>query len=101
MKYNELPAHSSWAFKKDADRLAAENKATYEALRKVCTRGELPCGGKVVVKEMGPVYHRRRFKVICNPIQLDSKHIALFCDRGNLCFGYTVTNSGGIEIFTD
>lgn len=101
MKYNDLPVHSSWAFKKDAERLHMENQATYEALRGVCTRGEAPCGGKVVIKELGPAYGRRRFKVICNPIKLDSKHVALFCDRGNLCFGYTISGGGVIEIFTD
>ena len=100
MRYNELPAHESWSFREDADRCREENLATYEELRKVCTRGEAPCGGKVVVKELAPGYGHRRFHVVCNPIRLDSLHVALFCDRGGLPFGYRV-EQGVICVHTD
>ena len=101
MKYNDLPVHSDWAFREDADMCAHENRMTYEKLREICTRGEAPCGGKTVVKPLGPVYGRTRYKVICNPTRLDMAHIALFCDRGNLCFGYSIGAGSVIEIFTD
>ena len=90
MNYNELPAHDSWAFWADAERFRDENRATYDKLRKVCTRGQSPCGGKVVVRELAPERGRRRFAVVCNPIRLDSLHVALFCDRGWLAYGYRV-----------
>ena len=100
MKYNELPAHSSWAFKKDAARLHDENMATYEALRKVCTHGDRPIGGMAVVRELTPGYACRRYQIVSNPIRLDSLHMALYCDGGGLCFGYRVENSV-IVVYTD
>lgn len=101
MNYNELPVHSQWAFRMDAEQCARENRVSYEKLREVCTRGEAPCGGKTVVKHLGPGYKKDRFSVVCNPKRLDMDHIALFCDRGNLPFGYRVGPGSVIEIYTD
>ena len=101
MNYNELPVHTPWAYRQDAGKCASENRATYDRLREVCTRGEAPCGGRTVVKRLSPAYGRARYIVVCNPRRLDMDHIALFCDCGNLPFGYRVTNGSVIEIYTD
>ena len=101
MKYNDLPVHTQYAFRNDAAKLHRENKDTYEKLREVCTRGEAPCGGKTVVKRLGAGISKDRYKVVCNPLGIDMDHIALFCDRGCLNFGYNVAAGSIIEIYTD
>lgn len=98
--YNALPAHKAWAFTKDEDRKSRENAETYKRLREVCEFGEEPDGDKVVVTEGVPLYLKNEYRVISNPIGLDALHIALFCDRGNLCFGY-YNRAGLICVYTD
>ena len=98
--YNALPAHNGWAFDKYADVKRHENAETYRRLRKVCEFGDKPDGDKVVVTEGVPLYLKNRYRVVSNPIGLDALHIALFCDRGNLCFGY-VCRAGIIDVHTD
>ena len=100
-RINALPVHSQWALRSDAEQCARENRATYDKLREVCTRGEAPCGGKTVVKQLGLARGMLRFAVVCNPNRLDMDHIALFCDRGDLGFGYRVGVGSVIEIFTE
>ena len=98
--YNALPAHNGWAFDKYADVKRRENAETYERLREVCEFGDEPDGDKVVVMDVGALYHKNEYRVISNPICLDALHVALFCDRGNLCFGYGY-RAGIIDVYTD
>lgn len=98
--YNALPAHSAWAYTEGADMKCRENAETYERLCEVCEFGGEPDGDKVVVTDVVPLYHRNEYRVISNPIGLDSLHVALFCDSGNLCFGYGY-NAGIIDVYTD
>lgn len=98
--YNAMPAHKAWAFAKYADVKRRENAETYERLCDVCKFGDKPDGDKVVVTEGVPFYLKNRYRVVSNPIGLDSLHIALFCDRGNLCFGYRYS-MGTIDVYTD
>lgn len=86
--YNTLPAHSAWAYTDDEDRKRRENSETYERLCEFCELGDEPDGRKVVVAYVGPLYGINRYRVVSNPIGLDALHVALYCDRGNLCFGY-------------
>lgn len=74
--------------------------ATYDELCRVCTHGDAPIGGKVVVKDLGPAYAKHRYAVVSNPIGLDAEHIAFWCDGGNLCFGFGIRGSV-IEVYTD
>lgn len=97
--YNALPAHKAWAYTKDEDRKRRENAETYKRLCEVCEFGDEPDGGKVVVMDVGSLYHRNEYRVISNPIGLDALHMALFCDRGNLCFGYGYC-AGLIDVYT-
>ena len=73
---------------------------TYDKLCRVCTFGEQPIGGKVVIKRMGAAYAKERFAVVSNPIGLDSEHIAFWADHGNMPFGFGV-RAGIIEVYTD
>lgn len=98
--YNALPAHSAWAYTEGADMKCRENAETYERLREVCEFGGEPDGEKVVVMDVEPRYHVNEYQVISNPLGLDALHVALFCDRGNLCFGYGY-NTGIIDVYTD
>lgn len=98
--YNALPAHSAWAYAADEDRKFRENADTYERLCEVCEFGCESDGDKVVVTDAVPLYHRNEYRVISNPIGLDALHVALFCDSGNLCFGYDY-NAGIIDVYTD
>lgn len=75
-------------------------RETYARLCEVCTFGKEPIGGKVVVHDLGPGYTVHRYRIVSNPIGLDSEHIAYFCDGGNLCFGYRTCGSL-IEVYTD
>ena len=98
--YNALPAHSAWAYAEDEDVKCRENAETYERLREVCEFGREPDGDKVVVMGCGPKYYANEYQVISNPLGLDALHVALFCDSGNLCFGYGY-NAGIIDVYTD
>jgi len=100
-KLNALPVNAPWAYKPNYAELAEQNRATYEEVSKVCTFGEQPIGGLVVVRQMAPAYARARYKVVSNPIGLDTAHIALFCDGGSLCFGYRMGAGSVIEVYTD
>lgn len=73
---------------------------TYDKLCKVCTFGEHPIGGLVVVRYLGPSYTKQRYAIVSNPIGLDAEHIAFFCDAGNLPFGFGM-HAGIIEVYTD
>lgn len=98
--YNALPAHSAWAYTEDEDRKRRENADTYERLSEVCEFGDEPDGDKVVVMCVGPRYGRTEYRVISNLVGLDALHVALFCDDGNLCFGYDY-RAGLIDVYTD
>lgn len=73
---------------------------TYEEVRRLCQFGNSPVDGKVVVRELSCRYASRRYEVVSNPIGLDYDSIALFCDSGNLPFGYHLRD-GIICVHTD
>lgn len=98
--YNALPAHKAWAYTENEDIKRRENHDTYQRLLEVCEFGDKPDADKVVVMDVGPIYHKNVFRVISNPIGLDVLRVALFCDRGNLCFGYGYC-AGLIDVYTD
>lgn len=98
--YNELPVHSPWAFTEDELRKANENRATYLRLKEVCVFGDEPDGEHVVVALSSHGYAHTTYRVVDNPIGLSMRHIALFCDDGNLCFGHSV-RGGYIDVYTD
>jgi hypothetical protein len=44
--------------------------------------------GKVIVRDLGPVRHGRRFQIESNPVGMPVRMVALVCDGGGLPFGY-------------
>ena len=98
--YNALPAHSAWAYTEGADMKCRENAETYKSLREVCKFGYEPDGDKVVVMGLDSTFYRYRYCVVIIPIGLVALHLALFCDSGNLCFGYG-SSGEQIDVYTD
>lgn len=99
-KYNALPVHYGYAFTPSAAQAASENAATYAALKDACMFGSEPDGTHTVIAHAGTSYARASYRVIDNPHGIDAAHIALFCDHGNLCFGYSAC-LGKIDVYTD
>lgn len=79
---------------------AEENYKAYEKIRDLCQFGTRPVEGKVVVQHEMAGYSHDRYRIISNPIGLPIDLIALFCDSGNLRFGYH-TDGTDIYVHTD
>lgn len=60
----------------------------FTQIRDLCTFGTRPVDDKVVVCHSGYGYGVTRYKVVSNPLRMPMDLIALYCDGGNLCFGY-------------
>lgn len=99
-RYNALPVHYGYAFTPSAAQAAKENAETYDALQDVCKFGSEPDGTHTVIAHAGTSYARASYRVIDNPHGIDAAHLALFCDRGNLCFGYSASLDR-IDVYTD
>lgn len=54
----------------------------------------------IIVQNIGTGYAHKKYRVLKNRPGLDSKDLAIICDRGNLCFGYR-DEAGIICIYTD
>jgi hypothetical protein len=55
---------------------------------------------KAIVDHAGTGYAHKKYRVVHNPNKLSTNELALFCDRGNLCFGYRC-QGGLILVHTD
>lgn len=97
---NKLPVHSPWAFKEDEGRKRLENLATYKEIEDLVVFGDTPIEGKVVVGRPRPSYGHTEYHIVSNPLGMSIRLIALWCDRGNLCFGYRVEGPT-ICVYTD
>ena len=82
---------------------------TYDELKKVCmfvqdgytpTQQELDT--KCIVKPIGVGYGTSDYRILNNPphLHLTKEEIALFCDGGNLPFGYGAAGNY-ISVYTD
>ena len=82
---------------------------TYDELKEICmfaTEGCTPTqqelDTKCVVKPIGISYGCANYRILSSPphLHLTKEEIALFCDGGNLCFGF---GSCGhcISVYTD
>ena len=67
----------------------------FKLIRDMCTFGTKPVDDKVVVCHSGYSHGVTRYRVISNPLNMPSRLVALYCDGGNLCFGY---HASGDEI---
>lgn len=55
---------------------------------------------KAVVSHLSTGYAHAKYRIHQNPNKLSSRELALFCDHGNLCFGYT-GQEPIIKVYTD
>ena len=97
---NKLPVHSPWAFTENEAQKSLENRAAYKAIEDLVVHGDAPIDGKVVVSIAKPCYGHTEYRIVSNPLGMSTRLIALWCDRGNLCFGHRVTGST-ITVWTD
>ena len=72
----------------------------YETIKELCRFGKEPADNKVVVSLGKIQYGRHHYSVVSNPIDMPIDLIALFCDQGNLYFGYRAFGND-ICVFTD
>ena len=54
----------------------------------------------IVIKHEGSGYAHTKYRVLRNTPGLSTKDLAIICDKGNLCFGYSMRN-GLICVHTD
>lgn len=103
--------YSDWAFTENEREKMAENKKEYEAL---CTkyniyRNDLRVNPEVnedkydIIIGRLPGYNHSEYNIIKNKPNLTLLQLALICDEGNLCFGYTQGHKikDGIYVFED
>lgn len=82
---------------------------TYDELKEICmfaTEGCTPTqqelSTKCIVKPVGVGYAHADYRIVNNPphLHLTNEEIALFCDGGNLCFGFG-SRGNCISVYTD
>lgn len=75
-------------------------RSAYEEIRDLVTFGKRPVDGKVVVGPPQVLYGTHAHRIVSNPLGMRTELIALWCDCGNLPFGYRVQEDR-IIVFTD
>ena len=88
--------YSSWAFTENESGKASINREIY---KKICEKYKIsryevenPEDYDIVLKRTAG-YNHSTYSVIKNDTNLSQLEIALICDNGNLCFGYTMKGS--------
>ena len=112
MSYKITP---KWAMKKNSRELGKHNYRVYEELKekyKIWGSGLEKYVGKgeyepidqdkfdVIYKCIGTGYGHKTYKICKNAPELSKDALALICDQGNLCFGYSSVGNE-ITIYTD
>jgi len=103
------PVYSSWAYTKDEMDKCKINNETYKWLKetyKIATEWFIE-NKKLIIDDFDIVYEStgvgygtHSYKIIKNSLDLPNNYLALICDDGNLCFGYSMRN-GNICIHID
>lgn len=88
--YLEYKVYSSWAFSAHELQKRAINKDIYKKIK-----------DKAKIEQVATGYAHKVYRVVDNPEDLPNDALALICDRGNLCFGYSLASGGCIKIYTD
>ena len=92
----EKKVYSSWAFTKDEMEKGATNKAIYNELCEKYKISRYPVDNVDdydIVLSRTAGYNHSTYEVIKNTTNLTQSELALICDDGNLCFGYTMEGS--------
>lgn len=92
----EKKIYSEWAFKENEKEKGRINREIYKELceKYRISRYEVedPDNYDIVLKRTAG-YHHSTYSVIKNTTELSQLELALICDGGNLCFGYTMEGS--------
>ena len=100
-----IGVYSNYAFSEDAKKKAELNRESYIRLKdkyKILKYSEQRDSEDfdIIFRFCGPEYHSFSYIVEKNTPSLTDHELALICDNGNLCFGYSINNNK-ITIFTD
>ena len=100
-----IGVYSNYAFSEDAKKKAELNRESYIRLKdkyKILKYSEQRDSEDfdIILRFCGPEYHSFSYIVEKNTPSLTDHELALICDNGNLCFGYSINNNK-ITIFTD
>ena len=103
--------YEDFAFSENCKEKMNENRKEYQELCKKYDiyRDDLYINPEVdedkydVIIGRLPGFHHSEYKVIKNSPNLTMTQLALICDEGNLCFGFTNGSKirGGIYVFED
>jgi hypothetical protein len=105
----EHPVYSPWAFSENEHDKCIVNEETYKWLKenyKITNQFHInyqklnPDDFDIIINSAGKGYAYNLYEIIKNIPQLPISYLALLCDDGNLCFGYSI-RSGNICIHTD
>lgn len=100
-----IGVYSNYAFSEDAKKKAELNRESYIRLKDKYTilkysEQRNSEDFDIILRFCGPEYHSFSYIVEKNTPSLTDHELALICDNGNLCFGYSINNNK-ITIFTD
>jgi hypothetical protein len=105
---SEYKVTPGWAGEKNGRELGRINREIY---RDLCTKYRIAFNGcrpedegkyDVIITFLGVGYARHSYVVRKNAPNLSGNELALLCDDGNLCFGYSGGDGCGYyDIYTD
>jgi hypothetical protein len=100
-----IGVYSNYAFSNDSQKKAEINRESFIRLKdkyNILKYSEERNNEEydIILRFCGPEYHSFSYIVEKNGPSLTDHELALICDNGNLCFGYTVEDRR-IVIFTD
>lgn len=95
-----MKVYSAYAYEPGENEKAKANREAYEQLKHLCKFGDKPDGTHTIIEHAGVTYGSSRYRIIDNAAGLTNAEIAVFCDGGNLCFGYSAALDF-IDVFTD
>lgn len=104
---NKKRIYSSWAFSENE---REKSKINYEIYKELIqkykvyrgdVRENLNFDNYDVIINRTACYLHGEYKVYKNTPNLSDDELALLCDEGNLCFGYSKMGSKGFYVFED
>lgn len=99
----EKKVYKSWAFSENEEE---KRDINHEIYKELCEKYKIaritvanPEPFDIILKRTAG-YNHSTYRVVKNNTNLSQDELALICDRGNLCFGYTMQGSD-FYIFED
>lgn len=89
----EKRVYDGWAFSQDEAEKGKLNKEIYNEISqkwRISPRDSVDESKYDLILSRTPGYHHSTYHIIKNVTDLTQDEIALVCDGGNLCFGYTM-----------